>query len=411
MNMLRPISRKYDQAEHEYPKELDMLAAMIDGLAESGASEGAGAVGVRRDESEQDEGVRNGANLASVMSIAEMCWGDVGLLLSMPRQGLGNSAIASVAPVIGASKEEIASSISLTAVLGVIVVLSLPVFHTLLSYGDYQYGVLAGMSVYAVPQVVAAGYSVSKLAGDTATLVKLVRVLMIGPVVFAFSLMAARAGKAAVMLNANESPYAPFAGDALALNRYPDPQPAELLEQLANAYGVNAGQIFVGRGSDEAIEEGLYLTRFASRVHFLSPSDELIAPAELVEELKANPRVALYRDAKLKEISGNGKVDSATFALKGGEELTLPISGAFIYLQGGRPITDFLEGQLEISEKGCLMVDREYRTSIPGVYAVGDVLCEHIKQVVIAAGEGALAGMSAEKALRGRRQIVVDWAK
>ena len=163
--------------------------------------------------------------------------------------------------------------------------------------------------------------------------------------------------------------------------------------------------------SDEAIEEGLYLTRFASRVHFLSPSDELIAPAELVEELKANPKVALYRDAKLKEISGNGKVDSATFALKGGEELTLPISGAFIYLQGGRPITDFLEGQLEISEKGCLMVDREYRTSIPGVYAVGDVLCEHIKQVVIAAGEGALAGMSAEKALRGRRQIVVDWAK
>jgi acyl-CoA dehydrogenase len=98
MNMLRPISRKYDRAEHEYPKELDMLAAMIDGLSESGASEGAGAAGVRREErSGDDGGVRNGANLASVMSIAEMCWGDVGLLLSMPRQGLGNSAIASVA--------------------------------------------------------------------------------------------------------------------------------------------------------------------------------------------------------------------------------------------------------------------------------------------------------------------------
>ena len=98
MNMLRPISRKYDLAEHEYPKELDMLAAMIDGLAESGAREGAGAAGVRRDDSEDDDGsVKNGTNLASVMSIAEMCWGDVGLLLSMPRQGLGNSAIASVA--------------------------------------------------------------------------------------------------------------------------------------------------------------------------------------------------------------------------------------------------------------------------------------------------------------------------
>ena len=56
MNMLRPISRKYDRAEHEYPKELDMLAAMIDGLSESGASEGAGATGVRRDEADDDDG-------------------------------------------------------------------------------------------------------------------------------------------------------------------------------------------------------------------------------------------------------------------------------------------------------------------------------------------------------------------
>lgn len=97
MNMLRPISRKYDRAEHEYPKELDMLAAMIDGLSESGASEGAGAAGVRRDADTDKGGVKNGANLASVQSVAEMCWGDTGLLLSMPRQGLGNSAIASVA--------------------------------------------------------------------------------------------------------------------------------------------------------------------------------------------------------------------------------------------------------------------------------------------------------------------------
>ena len=96
--VLRPISRKYDRDEHAYPKELDMLAAMIDGLSESGSSEGAGAAGVRRDEGDADTGaVRNGTNLASVLSIAEMCWGDTGLLLSMPRQGLGNAAIASVA--------------------------------------------------------------------------------------------------------------------------------------------------------------------------------------------------------------------------------------------------------------------------------------------------------------------------
>jgi acyl-CoA dehydrogenase len=99
--MLRPNSREYDLAEHAYPKELDMLAALVDGLGASGAGSGAGAGGVRRTsvaEAAEDDGkVKNGSNLSSVLSIMEMCWGDVGLLLSMPRQGLGNSAIASVA--------------------------------------------------------------------------------------------------------------------------------------------------------------------------------------------------------------------------------------------------------------------------------------------------------------------------
>lgn len=96
--MLRPNSRQYDLAEHAYPKELDMLAAMVDGLGASGTGSGAGAGGVRRTEASEDGGrVKNGSNLSSVLSIMEMCWGDVGLLLSMPRQGLGNSAIASVA--------------------------------------------------------------------------------------------------------------------------------------------------------------------------------------------------------------------------------------------------------------------------------------------------------------------------
>ncbi|HNA99270.1 MAG TPA: acyl-CoA dehydrogenase family protein [Marmoricola sp.] len=99
MNILRPISRKYDEAEHSYPKELDMLAAMIDGLDESGASQGAGATGVQQVESDtKDDGKnRNGTNMASMLSILEMCWGDVALTLSMPRQGLGNAAITAVA--------------------------------------------------------------------------------------------------------------------------------------------------------------------------------------------------------------------------------------------------------------------------------------------------------------------------
>src|SRR4051795_11047608 len=94
--VFRPISRKYDAAEHSYPKELDMLASLIDGMNEGSDIGGAGAAGVRREKSDDGEN-RNGSNLSTVLGIIELCWGDVGLLLSMPRQGLGNSAIASVA--------------------------------------------------------------------------------------------------------------------------------------------------------------------------------------------------------------------------------------------------------------------------------------------------------------------------
>ncbi len=100
--VFRPNSRKYDTAEHEYPKELDMLAAVIDGMNESGALGGAGAGAVgggpTGNGGDKEEGsTRNGSNMASLLGVMELSWGDVGLLLSMPRQGLGQSAIAAVA--------------------------------------------------------------------------------------------------------------------------------------------------------------------------------------------------------------------------------------------------------------------------------------------------------------------------
>lgn len=108
----------------------------------------------------------------------------------------GNSAIAAVAPVIGASAADIASAITLTAVLGVVVVLTLPLLIPVLNFTFYQYGVLAGMTVYAVPQVVAATFPVSVVSGQVGTLVKLVRVLMLGPVVLFFALRYPKAGTA-----------------------------------------------------------------------------------------------------------------------------------------------------------------------------------------------------------------------
>jgi acyl-CoA dehydrogenase len=93
--VFRPISRKYDRAEHARPKELDMLAAVIDGAGDGSDLGGAGAAGVRR--SANGHANHNGSNLSTALSIMELARGDVGLLLSVPRQGLGNSAIASVA--------------------------------------------------------------------------------------------------------------------------------------------------------------------------------------------------------------------------------------------------------------------------------------------------------------------------
>lgn len=101
----------------------------------------------------------------------------------------GNSAIMATAPVIRAQAEDVAASIAFTAALGVLVVLLLPVGFALLGVSEWQYGVIAGLSVYAVPQVLAATVPVGAMSTQIGTLVKLIRVLMLGPVVLALGLM------------------------------------------------------------------------------------------------------------------------------------------------------------------------------------------------------------------------------
>jgi uncharacterized integral membrane protein (TIGR00698 family) len=128
-------------------------------------------------------GIGRGLGLAPRLAVLVACGNSI----------CGNSAIAAVAPVIGADAKDVASAIAFTAVLGVAMVLGLPLLIGVLSLSDYQYGVLAGMTVYAVPQVLAATFPVSALAGEVGTLVKLVRVLMLGPVVLFFTLRARRA--------------------------------------------------------------------------------------------------------------------------------------------------------------------------------------------------------------------------
>lgn len=120
----------------------------------------------------------------------------VALLVACGNSICGNSAIGAVAPVIGADGDDIAPAIAFTAVLGVAVVLLLPLLGSLFGYDARQYGVFAGLTVYAVPQVVAATAPVSALSLGVGTLTKLVRVLMLGPVIFAIALLVRDGGPA-----------------------------------------------------------------------------------------------------------------------------------------------------------------------------------------------------------------------
>ncbi|WP_448852768.1 acyl-CoA dehydrogenase family protein [Corynebacterium sp. 335C] len=95
--IFRPISRKYDLAEHAYPTELDTLASMMEGMADGGRAFSGAKGGRGDDKKKRREGVKNGGNMASLLNVIETCWGDVALTLSLPYQGLGNSAIAAVA--------------------------------------------------------------------------------------------------------------------------------------------------------------------------------------------------------------------------------------------------------------------------------------------------------------------------
>ncbi len=117
------------------------------------------------------------------------------ILIACGNSICGNSAIAAVAPVIEADGDDIASSISFTAILGVLMVLGLPLLIPLLKLSATQYGILAGLTVYAVPQVLAATVPAGILSTQIGTLVKLVRVLMLGPIVVGLSLFVARRRK------------------------------------------------------------------------------------------------------------------------------------------------------------------------------------------------------------------------
>ncbi|MGC9529646.1 MAG: NAD(P)/FAD-dependent oxidoreductase [Candidatus Bipolaricaulaceae bacterium] len=175
------------------------------------------------------------------------------------------------------------------------------------------------------------------------------------------------------------------------------------------------GAFFAGRevavagDHDEAAEEALFLARLASHVHLLVPGPRLRATDKLAGELADHPHVELHLSTRPVAILGDDRVEAVRLSGPTGQ-LDLPVSGVFLYLQGGSPSVGFLGGQLATTEQGCLVVDDTMQTSIPGVFACGDVLCKHLKQAVIAAAEGAAAAMAAERFISGRTKLRPAWS-
>jgi thioredoxin reductase (NADPH) len=160
--------------------------------------------------------------------------------------------------------------------------------------------------------------------------------------------------------------------------------------------------------NDEAVDEALTLARFASHVHFLSPTSRLRAAPGAVESLQALENAAFYPGARVLEIVGDGSVEGVRFTA-GREERLLPIAGIFIYLQGNTPVTDFLQGQVPTGEGGCVSVGEDYQTGVPGVFAAGDVLCGHLRQVAVSTAEGVAAATAVDRYLHGREDLRPDW--
>lgn len=160
--------------------------------------------------------------------------------------------------------------------------------------------------------------------------------------------------------------------------------------------------------NEVAVEEALFLARFAREVHIVSPNAYLMAPVDLLEEVESTPNIVTHTNHKPLKVVGEDFVTGLEVK-NGGDQFTMPMEGVFMLLGGSAPITDFLAGAVKAKEHGCIDVDCHMATNVPGVFAVGDVTCLHPKQAIIAAGEGAIAALAIDKWIRGRERAKVDY--
>jgi len=162
--------------------------------------------------------------------------------------------------------------------------------------------------------------------------------------------------------------------------------------------------------SEEAVKEAGLLTRFADTVYLISPSKKLKVDDDHPTLKIGNLKVLTGHSVT--SVEGNEVVERVVMVDNElNKERELPLSGVFVYLHGSKAIVDFLGGVAELSEEECLVANKMMETSVPGVFGAGDVTCAEVRQVVIAASNGCIAALSAEKYIHHRKRRKYDWAK
>ncbi|MEG3069359.1 MAG: FAD-dependent oxidoreductase [Syntrophaceticus schinkii] len=158
--------------------------------------------------------------------------------------------------------------------------------------------------------------------------------------------------------------------------------------------------VVVGNG-DAAVEEAIYLTKFADQVTIIVIHDQGILDCnkQSAERAFANPKIHWVWSSVLEEIKGDGIVESVVIKnIKTGQLTEMETNGVFFFV-GTVPNTDFLQGKVDLDEKGYIMTNERMETSVPGVYAAGDARVKYLRQVVTAAADGAVAAVAAERYL------------
>lgn len=160
--------------------------------------------------------------------------------------------------------------------------------------------------------------------------------------------------------------------------------------------------VVVVGGGDSAMEEGIFLTRFAKQVQIIHRRDELRAGETLKERAFANEKISFLWDTVVEAIKGNGKVESVRIRnVKTDEEKELDTDGVFIFI-GHFPNSDLFVEQLEMDDRGYLITDGHMMTSVPGVFAAGEIQDPIYRQITTSVGQAAAAAMMAERWLEER---------